>query len=74
MRVPKCIYGNNNMNNLRTIEAQIVQKLKNNEPWPKFAGSYKEKNVYYWIDHVHVRQRTPLALYIPSSKLKSILF
>ena len=58
MRVPKCIYGNNNMNNLRTIEAQIVQKLKNNEPWPKFAGSYKEKNVYYWIDHVHLRQRT----------------
>ena len=59
MTVPKCIYGNNNMNSLRTIEAQIVQKLKN-EPRPKFAagfaGSYKEKSgeksVYYWIDHV----------------------
>ena len=51
MTVPKCIYGNNNMNNLRTIETEIVQKLKN-EPRPKFAGSYKEKSVYYWIDHV----------------------
>ena len=30
-----------NKNNLRTIEAQIVQKLKNNEPRPNFAGSYK---------------------------------
>ena len=38
--VPKYIYGNNNMNNLRTIEAEIVQKLKNNEPRPKFAGCY----------------------------------
>ena len=27
----------------RTIEAQIVQKLKNNEPRPKFTGSYKKK-------------------------------
>ena len=28
-------------NKLRTIDAQIVQKLKNNEPRPKFtAGSY----------------------------------
>ena len=52
MTVPQCIYGNNNMNNLRTTEAQIRQKLKNNEPRPKFAGSYKEKSVYYWIDHV----------------------
>ena len=26
-----------NKNNLRTVEAQIVQKLKNNEPRPKFA-------------------------------------
>ena len=30
-------------NNLRTIEAQIVQKLKNNEAQPKFTGSYKKK-------------------------------
>ena len=28
-----------------TIEAQIVQKLKNNEARPKFTGSYK-KSVY----------------------------
>ena len=52
MIVPKRIYGNNNINILRTFEAQIVQKLKNNEPRPKFACSYKEKSVYYWIDHV----------------------
>ena len=46
MTVPKCIYGNNNMNNLRTIEAQIVQKLKNNEPRLKFAGSlFRKKRV-----------------------------
>ena len=31
------------MNNLRTIEAQTVQKLKNNEARPKFTGSYKKK-------------------------------
>ena len=30
-------------NGLRTIEAQIVQKLKNNEARPKFAGSYIKK-------------------------------
>ena len=30
-------------NKLRTIEAQIVQKLKNNEAQPKFTGSYKKK-------------------------------
>ena len=28
-------------NSLRTIEAQIVQKLKNNEARPKFTGSNK---------------------------------
>ena len=33
-------------NSLRTIEAQIVQKLKNNEAWPKFTGSYKKKRVF----------------------------
>ena len=32
-------------NSLRTIEPQIVQKLKNKEIWPKFTGSYK-KSVY----------------------------
>ena len=34
-----------NKNSLRTIEAQIAQKLKNNEARPKFIGSYK-KGVY----------------------------
>ena len=34
-----------NMNSLKTIEAQIVQKLKNNEAQPKFTGSYKKKRV-----------------------------
>ena len=32
-------------NSLRTIEAQIVQKLKNNEARPKFTGSYKNWSV-----------------------------
>ena len=32
-----------NKKSLRTIEAQIVQKLKNNEARPKFTGSYKKK-------------------------------
>ena len=32
-----------NMNSLRTIETQIVQKLKNNEARSKFTGSYKQK-------------------------------
>ena len=32
-----------NENSIRTIEAQIVQKLKNNEAQSKFNGSYKKK-------------------------------
>ena len=32
-----------NMNCLRTIEAQTVQKLKNNEARSKFTGSFKKK-------------------------------
>ena len=28
-------------------EAQIVQKLKNNEPRPRFTGSYKKEGVYH---------------------------
>ena len=47
MTVAKCVYGNNkpllNKNSLRTIEAQFVQKLKNNEARPKFTGSYNKK-------------------------------
>ena len=34
-----------NKNSLRTIEAQIAQKLKSNEARPKFTGSYKKKRV-----------------------------
>ena len=34
-----------NKNSLRTIEAQIVRKLKNNEDRPKFTGSYKKKRI-----------------------------
>ena len=34
-----------NENSLRTIEAHIVQKLKNNKARPKFTGSYKKKRV-----------------------------
>ena len=34
-----------NKNSVRTIEAQILQKLKNNEARPKFTGSYKKKRV-----------------------------
>ena len=45
MTVTKCIYGNNKPllnNSLRTIEVQLVQKLKNNEARPKFTGSYNK--------------------------------
>ena len=34
-----------NRKSLRTIEAQIVQKLKNNEARPEFTGSYKKKKL-----------------------------
>ena len=37
-------YHDGNKNNLRTIDAQIVQKRKNDEARPKFTGSYR-KNV-----------------------------
>ena len=36
------VYIDGNKNDFRTIEAQIVQILKN-EPRPKFTGSYKKK-------------------------------
>ena len=52
MRVAKRIYDNNkpllnkkSLTLLRTFEAQFVQKLKNNEAWPKFTGSYKKNRV-----------------------------
>ena len=34
-----------NKNSLRTIEAQIVPKINNNEARPKFTGSHKKKRV-----------------------------
>ena len=36
-----------NKNSLRKIEAQIVQKLKNNEVRPKFTGSYKKACILF---------------------------
>ena len=39
-----------NKNSLRTIEAQIAQKRKNNEARPKFISSYKKKRVYFLND------------------------
>ena len=49
MTVAKCINGNNkpllNNNSLRIIEAQFVQKIKN-ETRRKFTGSYNIKRVY----------------------------
>ena len=36
-----------NKNNLRTIEAPIVQKLKSNKPQPNVTGSYKKKCVLH---------------------------
>ena len=58
MTVPKCTKTNAYTSTLviidmmeirttfkRTIKVQIVQKLKNNEPRPKFTGSYKNVRV-----------------------------
>ena len=42
MTVLKCIID---MMQTRTIEAQIVQKLKNNEARPEFTGSHNKKSV-----------------------------
>ena len=39
-----------NKNSLRTIEAQIVQILKNNDNRPKFAGSYKKACILETVD------------------------
>ena len=35
-----------NKNSIRTIEAEISKKVKNNEGRPKFTGSYKKKRVF----------------------------
>ena len=42
-----------NKNSLRTTEAQIVQKLKNNEARPKVTGSYKKK-ACIWFDYYEI--------------------
>ena len=41
-----CNWHDGNKSNLKTIEAQIVQKLKTNEALQKFTGSYKKKRVW----------------------------
>ena len=50
-----------NKNKLKTIEAQIVQKLENNEPPPNFIGSYTKKRVFNstveWADTVEYATR-----------------
>ena len=53
-----------NKNSLRTIEAQIVQKLKNNEAWPKFTGSYKKKHIHkVWsLNMIANRSNQPLSV------------
>ena len=56
MTLPKCIIDMMETrtifkNDLRTSEAQLVPKLKNNEPQPEFtAGSYK-KNFKKRVEH-----------------------
>ena len=53
-----------NKNSLRKIEAQIVQKLKNNEARPKFTGSYKKKKrVGGRIPHITGNRFMKLNLY-----------
>ena len=48
MTVPNCIIDMVETRTiLRTVEAQIVQKLKNNEARPKFTASYKKVPAYY---------------------------
>ena len=46
-------------NSLRTIEAQIVQKLKNNGARPKFTGSYKKKKRVAYFLYQPNRKRMP---------------
>ena len=48
-----------NKNCLRTIEAQTVQKLKNNEARSKFTGSYKKnKRVYKFLPKLNFMFRS----------------
>ena len=50
-----------NKNSLRAIEAQIVQKLKNNEARPKFTGSYKKKRVAFFLYQPYRRRMRQLS-------------
>ena len=49
-------------NSLRTIEAQIVQKLKNNETRAKFTGPYKKKRVLSCCKNLSLRYIYPGSL------------
>ena len=40
-----------NKNSLRTIEAQTVQKLKNNEPRPKYTSFIKNKKKSVYLEY-----------------------
>ena len=50
-----------NKNSLRTIEAQIVQKIKNNAARLKVTGSYK-KSVYWMKDEQTIQKPCCLVL------------
>ena len=58
-----------NKNSLRTIEAKIVQELKNNEARPKCTGSYKKKSVYFGIvlNILRSHQADPFGVRTPHS-------
>ena len=43
IKVLICGTVDGNKNSSITIETQVVQKLRNNEPRPKVTGSYKKK-------------------------------
>ena len=45
---------------LRIIEAEIAQKVKNNEARPKFTGSYKKKRIM----HYHNSERMFLGYHV----------
>ena len=59
-----------NKNSLRTIEAQIAQKVKNNEARPKFTGSYKKKKRVDWFRLIY----TLINLSLPNSSRENSAF
>ena len=52
-----------NKNSVRTIETEIVQKLKNNEARPKFTGSYSKKKTCSSVSTSSLRLYYPYLLY-----------